>query len=65
VSKRPPARRRTALLLLPDDATAQDAFDPFSQWRLSPNVTLGAAWDGIFGNEGQDHTITGRLKIAF
>ena len=34
-------------------------------WRLSPNVTLSTAWDGLFGNKGEDHTISGRFKIAF
>jgi outer membrane autotransporter protein len=53
----------TVLGAVQSDIAAVGALE--AQWRLSPNVSLGAAWDGIFGNEGQDHTITGRLKIAF
>ena len=53
----------TVLGAVQSDIAAVGALE--AQWRLSPNVTLGAAWDGIFGTEGQDHTITGRLRIAF
>lgn len=53
----------TVLGAVQSDIAAVGALE--AQWRLSPNVTLGAAWDGIFGNEGQDHTLTGRLRIAF
>lgn len=46
----------TVLGAAQSDTAAVGALE--AQWRLSPNVTLGAAWDGIFGNKGQDHAIT-------
>ena len=36
-----------------------------ARWRLSSNVTLGVAYDGVLGTGGQDHAITGGLKVSF
>lgn len=36
-----------------------------AQYRLSSNVTLGVAYDGVLGTGGEDHAITGGLKIVF
>lgn len=36
-----------------------------AQWRLSPTVTLGLAYDGVLGTDGEDHAITGGFKVVF
>lgn len=36
-----------------------------AQWRLSPHVTLGIAYDGVLGTDGEDHAITGGFKVVF
>lgn len=39
--------------------------DVEAQWRLAPNITLGVAYDGVMGTEGQDHSVSGRFRFAF
>ena len=34
-------------------------------WRVSGNISLSAGYDGVFGSEGEDHTLAARMKIAF
>ena len=36
-----------------------------AQWRLSPNMTMGVAYDGVLGTEGQDHAVSGSFRVAF
>ncbi|NJC41711.1 uncharacterized protein with beta-barrel porin domain [Brevundimonas alba] len=36
-----------------------------ARWSVTSTATVSASWEGVFGNKGEDHAITGRLKIAF
>jgi outer membrane autotransporter protein len=36
-----------------------------AEWRLSPRIGFGLAYDGVLGDEGVDHAITGAFKVVF
>lgn len=36
-----------------------------AQWRLSPRAGFGLAYDGVLGDDGADHAITGTFKVVF
>ncbi|GAA0627756.1 hypothetical protein GCM10009422_25970 [Brevundimonas kwangchunensis] len=36
-----------------------------ADWRLTPWLSLGAAFEGAHGDEGGDHAVRGQLKVAF
>lgn len=36
-----------------------------AQMRLSSNVTLSVGYDGVLGSRGDDHSVTGGLRIVF
>jgi|GEM_PF-1488688 len=36
-----------------------------AEWRLSPRIGFGLAYDSILGDDGADHAITGAFKVAF
>lgn len=36
-----------------------------ANWRLSPRVGVGLAWDGVLGDDGADHAITGAFRVVF
>jgi len=46
-----------------DDIAAVATFE--ADWQLTPWLSLGAVFDGAKGEDGGDHAITGRLKMAF
>lgn len=36
-----------------------------ANWRLSPRIGVGVAWDGVLGDGGADHAITGAFRVVF
>jgi outer membrane autotransporter protein len=36
-----------------------------ANWRLSPRVGMGLAYDGVLGDDGADHAITGAFRVVF
>lgn len=34
-------------------------------WRLSPNVTVGVAYDGVLGTDGEDHGVLTVMRVVF
>jgi len=36
-----------------------------ARWRVSPAATFGIAYDGVLGADGEDHAITGSLRVVF
>lgn len=34
-------------------------------WRVSDGVSLSAGYDGVFGNQGEDHRLGARMTVAF
>lgn len=36
-----------------------------ANWRLSPRVGVGLAWDSVLGDDGADHAITGAFRVVF
>ena len=36
-----------------------------ANWRLSPRIGVGVAWDSVLGDDGADHAITGAFRVVF
>lgn len=36
-----------------------------ARWQVSPRVSLGVAYDGVLGTDGEDHAITGGVRFVF
>lgn len=36
-----------------------------ARWKVSPAATFGIAYDGVVGVDGEDHAVTGSLRVVF
>lgn len=36
-----------------------------ARWKVSPAATFGVAYDGVLGADGEDHAVTGSLRVVF
>lgn len=53
----------TVLTSSHSDLAAVATFE--ADWQLTPWLAFGATFDGAKGEDGGDHTVTGRFRIAF